>query len=332
MNTKHRRPLSLDGLRAFEAVARRLSFSAAATDLFLTQSAVSRQIKALEDELGAPLFVRGTRRVEITAAGEALRQAVLPALDGIDRAARQIRVSQGRRHVNLSTFASFATLWLMPRLAGFQQQHPDIDIRITATDVLADIDDPELDLALRYDYASNVPAGAELMFGERLTPVASPWLMQQAASGQAPPLRAAADLARHALLEEDDNRPSAASLSWRRWLHDHGQPGLEPQRWIYLNYTHQQVQGALAGQGLALARMALVHDVLARGELVEPFGAAGRIDGPAAYWLLALPGARLRPELRAFIAWVRGEAAITRTALGLPGAAAATPPADAGRA
>ncbi len=318
MNQRSRRPLSLDGLRAFEAVARRLSFSAAAGELFVTQPAISRQIKALEAELGAPLFIRGTRRVETTAAGLALRQAVLPALDGIDRAVRQLRTVQGRRHVNLSTFASFTTLWLMPRLAGFQQQHPDIDIRITATDVLASLDDPELDLVLRYDFANNVPADAELMFGEVLTPVVSPWLLQQAASGQAPPLTSAADLAGHALLEEDDHRPSASTLSWRRWLMANGQPALEPRRWTYLNYTHQQVQGALAGQGVALARLALVHEQVARGELVEPFGPAGRLPGPAAYWLLPLPGARLRPELRAFIAWVRGKAAVTRMALAGP--------------
>ena len=318
MNPPTRRPLSLDGLRAFEAVARRLSFSAAADELFLTQPAVSRQIKALETELGAALFNRGTRRVELTAAGQALRQAVLPALDGIDRTVRQIRVAQGRRQVSLSTFASFATLWLMPRLAGFQQQHPDIDIRITATDQRAEMDDPELDLVLRYDYAAQVPADAEPMFGELLSPVASPWLLQQAASGQAAPLRTPADLAGHALLEEDDHRPSAATLSWRRWLREHGQPALEPRRWILLNYTHQQVQGALAGQGVALARLAMVHDLLARGELVEPFGAAGRLPAPAAYWLIPLPGARLRPELRAFLAWVRGEAGITRAALGGP--------------
>jgi len=186
------------------------------------------------------------------------------------------------------------------------------------------MDDPELDLVLRYDYAANVPAEAEPMFGELLTPVVSPWLLQQATSGQAAPLASAADLAGHALLEEDDHRPSAATLSWRRWLRHQGQPGLEPRRWIYLNYTHQQVQGALAGQGVALARMALVHDQLARGELVEPFGPAGRLPGPAVYWLIPLPGARLRPELRAFIAWVRGEAAVTRSALGEPAMDAAS--------
>ena len=336
MNSPPRRPLSLDGLRAFEAVARRLSFSAAADELFLTQSAISRQIKALETELGAALFTRGTRKVEITAAGSALRQAVLPALDGIDRVVRQIRVSKGRRHVNLSTFASFTTLWLMPRLAGFQQQHPDIDIRITATDVLADLDDPELDLVLRYDFAANLPPDAELLFGELLSPVASPFLTRQAANGQAPPLATVADLAGHALLEEDDHRPSASTLSWRRWLDHMGQRTLEPRRWTYLNYTHQQVQGALAGQGVALARLALVHEQLLRGELVEPFGPAGRLAAPAAYWLLPLPGARLRPELRAFIDWVRGEAAVTRAALGLPqdlpASAPASPATDAGGA
>jgi len=323
MNPTHRRPLSLDGLRAFEAVARRLSFSAAADEMHLTQSAVSRQIKALETEVGTALFNRGTRKVELTAAGILLRQAVLPALDGIDRSVRQIRVAQGRRAVSVSTFASFATLWLLPRLAGFQQQHPDIDIRISATDVRVDMDDPEVDVALRYDDAAAVPPGSERMFGELLSPAASPWLVQQAAHGQLAPLRQVADLADHALLEEDDHHPSAANLSWQRWLALQGQPGLTPRRWIYLNYTHQQVQGALAGQGVALARMALVHDQIARGELVEPFGAAGRVAAPYSYWLIPLPGARLRPELRAFITWVRGEAAATRAALGeAPGAQA----------
>lgn len=321
MNPHPRRPLPLDSLRTFEAVARRLSFSAAADELFVTQSAVSRQVKALEDALGAPLFNRGTRRVELTAAGELLRQAVLPALDRIDRTVRQIRVSQGRRQVNLSTFASFATLWLMPRLTAFQQQHPDIDIRISASDQMADMEDPELDLVLRYGFDDVVPRGAagplaEALFGERLTPVVSPWLLAQSRSGQAPPLAQPADLARHALLEEDDLRPSAAYLSWRRWLQHMGQPLLEPRRWVLLNYTHQQVQGALAGQGVALARMAMVHEQLARGELVEPFGAAGRMDSPARYWLLPLPGARLTPELQAFLDWIRLEAERTRAALG----------------
>lgn len=316
MNVLRRRPLSLDQLRAFDAVARRLSFRAAADELALTQSAVSRQIKALEEELGASLFQRGTRRVELTADGSTLLRAVAPSLDRVDAAVRQIRSARGRRHVSLSTFASFASLWLIPRLQVFQNAHPDIDIRISAGDALVELDDPEVDLALRYCHPDSAPPGAERMFGEVLTPVVGPRLAEQAATGQAPPLRDPSDLAGHALLEEDDNRASAEFLSWRNWLRSRGLPHLEPRRWIYLNFTYQQVQAALAGQGVALARLALVTEALERGELIEPFGAGARITSPFAYWMLPLPEARNRPELREFVTWVREQAALTRTAAG----------------
>lgn len=314
MNVLRRRPLSLDQLRTFDAVAQRLSFRAAADELSLTQSAVSRQIKALEEELGATLFQRGTRRVDLTPDGATLLRAVAPSLDRVDAAVRQIRSARGRRHVSLSTFASFASLWLIPRLQVFQTAHPDIDIRISAGDALVDLDDPDFDIALRYCHPDSAPPGAERMFGEVLTPVASPWLAEQASTGQAPPLREPSDLAGHALLEEDDNRASAEFLSWRHWLRGRGLPHLEPRRWIYLNFTYQQVQGALAGQGVALARLALVTEALERGELIEPFGAAARITSPFAYWMLPLPQARNRPELREFVAWVREQAALTRAA------------------
>lgn len=319
MNKTRHRPLSLDGLRTFEAVARRLSFSAAAEELHLTQPAVSRQIKALEDELGASLFNRGTRRVELSAAGSAMRQTVVAALEQLDRTVLELRTRRGRPQVSLSTFASFATLWLLPRLAPFQQAHPDFDIRISATDRLAELDEPELDLVLRYCQPEHAPPIAERLFGELLSPVASPRLLEQARAGQAPPLRQPGDLAAHALLEEDDPHPRAAGwLSWRHWLVEQGLAQLEPQRWLYLNFTHQQVQGALAGQGVALARIALVHDLLERGELVELFGGRCRISGPGVYYLIELPLAQPRDTLRQCVAWIRAEAQRTRHALGEP--------------
>lgn len=329
MNQPPHRPLTLAGLRAFDAVAKRLSFSAAADELHLTQSAVSRQIKGLEDEVGALLFSRGTRRVELTAAGANLLATVAPLLQKLDRTVRQVRGRSSRRQVAVSSFASFVTLWLMPRLAEFQQLHPDIDIRISAEDRLVALDEPELDLVLRHGPQSLAPPGAVALFGEVLTPVASPRLMEQARAGQAPPLRLPTDLAAHALLEQDGASPGAHRMSWRHWLAEHGLPELAPRRWILLNYTHQQVQGALAGQGVALARLPLVHDLLERGELVEPFGPAGRLHTNASYWLARLQGgqgAQRGPELLAFEAWLLLQAEATRRAVSSSSGWAATAP------
>lgn len=309
MNTPRHRPLAIGPLRAFEAVARLLSFRAAAEELHLTQPAVSRQIKGLEDELGAPLFVRGTRHVELTGAGAQLLRAVLPLLTQLDATVRALRSAQGRQPVAVTTFASFASLWLLPRLQGFQAVHPASDIRISANDNLADFDDPEIDLALRYCHPDDAPAGAVQLFGEVLTPVASPALLRRH------PLRKPADLAAHTLLEEDDRKTSAQYVSWRHWLKLNGAPRLEPRGWIYLNFTYQQIQAALAGQGVALARLALVREPLERGELVEPFGPAARAHSPYAYWLLRWPARRERPVLAAFETWLLEQAAATRQAL-----------------
>lgn len=316
MNTPRRRPLSLTNLRAFEAVARRLSFSDAADELFVTQSAISRQIKSLEDELGLPLFVRGTRHVEVTQSGQQLLRAVDPWLARLDASVRQLREQNSRQRVSITTFASFASLWLLPRIEAFQSRHPDIDIRVSALDAIADLDDPELDLALRYISPQQAPPGAVRLFGEVLTPVVSRQLMEQIRRGEAPPLATPADLAQHTLAEEDDNKSSTEFLSWRHWLAQQGQPALQPRRWLYLNFTYQQVQAALAGQGVALARVALVFEALARGELVEPFGPAGRTDSPFSYWLLAPPHSRGRPQVRQFCDWVVAQAALTRAAIG----------------
>lgn len=306
MNRPRQRPLGVGPLRAFEAVARRLSFRAAGEELHLTQPAISRQIRALEDELGAPLFLRGTRHVELTGAGEALLRSVAPLLDRLDASVRQIRHAQARRRVSVTTFASLASLWLLPRLQVFQRMHPGVDIRLSATDAVAEEDDPELDLALRYCHPEDAPPGSVHLFDEVLTPVCSPTL---------PGLATPADLARHTLLEEDDDRPSSEYLSWRHWLRLKAPAGLEPRGWVYLNYTHQQVQGALAGQGVALARVALVWDTLARGELIEPFGAAGRIVSPFSYWLVRFQARRERPELADFESWLLELASDTRTAV-----------------
>jgi LysR family transcriptional regulator, glycine cleavage system transcriptional activator len=318
MNAPRHRPLAVGPLRAFEAVARLLSFRGAAEEMHLTQSAISRQIQGLEDEVGAPLFLRGTRHVELTGAGVALQQTVVPMLQRLDATVRQLRTARSRRTVSLTTFASFASLWLIPRLQAFHAAHPDIDIRVSANDVITDLDDPELDLALRYCHPDVAPPGATRLFGETLTPVVSAGFMAQTRQGQAPPLARPDDLVRHTLLEEDDHRPSSQYLSWRNWLREHGVPQLQPLRWLYLNFTYQQIQAAMAGQGVALARMPLVHESLQRGELVEPFGAQRRIASPFAYWAIPSPAGLRRPELSLFFDWVAAQAAQTRALIGEP--------------
>jgi LysR family glycine cleavage system transcriptional activator len=312
-----RRPLSLDSLRSFEAAARRLSFSAAADELCLTQSAISRQIKALEEELGAPLFLRAARRVELTMAGQVLQRSVQPALVRIDAGVRQIRMSRSRALVSVTTFPSFASLWLMPRLPGFERAHPDADLRIAASDRMAEVDDGELDVALRYCSPDRVPAGAVRLFGEVLTPVVSAGLADAIGRGHAARLRSPADLTEHTLLEMQDDHLPTTALSWPNWLAGSGLAHLTPRRWISMNYTHQQVQAALAGQGVALARLAMVHDALDRGDLVEPFGVSGRRWAAACYWLVPMGGAvTQRSEVRAFTDWVLAQAALTRVAIG----------------
>jgi LysR family glycine cleavage system transcriptional activator len=319
MNKPSSRPLSLDFLRSFEAVARRLSFSAAAEDLHLTQPAISRHIKSLEDELGSQLFNRGTRRVELTNAGVSLLRAVEPLLGRLDATVRQIRIAQGRAQISLSTFPSFATLWLMPRLSDFEREHPGIDIRLSATDRLADVEDPDLDLLLRHCRPEHAPRGAERMFGELLTPVVGARMADAIARGDAPPLNQPSDLAQHTLVEVEDHTPSAQALAWPAWLAAHGLTHMTPRRWYSVNFNHQQIQAVVAGQGVGLAWLPMVHDALARGELVEPFGTRLRLPSPFAYWLVALDqaGSRApRPELAALIDYVRRHAAETRRAIG----------------
>jgi len=309
------RPLSLDFLRSFEAVARRLSFSGAADELHLTQPAISRQIKAIEEELGAPLFTRGTRRVELTSAGHQLLRAVQPALARLDTTVRQIRLARGRAQVSVSTYATFATLWLMPRLAEFEREHPSIDLRLSASDRLLDTDEPDIDFLLRSCPPDLAGAGALRLFGEVLTPVIGARLHDAIERGEVPPLREPADLEAHTLLEVDDGpSPQSAIFSWSPWLATRGLATLVPRRWMSTNYAHQQVQLALAGQGVALAKLALVHDALERGELHEPFGLDGRTTHRHAYWLVPTRSgneAIERPELMAFRQWVLDHARVT---------------------
>ncbi|WP_396435335.1 LysR substrate-binding domain-containing protein [Limnohabitans sp.] len=326
------RPIAMNHLRAFDAVARHLNFRLAAEELALTQSAVSRQIQALEHEVGTALFLRHTRSVELTRAGNMLHRATSTSLDHIDATVRQIRQSTGRQSVSITTWASFASMWLIPRLEMFQREHPDIDIRIDATDATVDMHNTDVDLSLRYAAQRPAMLDAERLFGEQLTVVASPWLLKNHA------INTLDDLLQCTLIEAGDAYRTRHMewLSWQRWLNTYNtspatQPPVRksprgpsrakplspasPARWLYFNYAHQIVQAALTGQGLALARLPLVAENLANGSLVEVLPQM-RLTSPMACWLLIAPRSHTRPEVRAFGDWLRQQAAETRQAIG----------------
>lgn len=301
------RAIGAGHLRAFLAVARHLNFRAAADELALTQSAVSRQIQSLEDEVGMPLFLRHSRAVELTGAGAQLLHSVQPALEAIDATVRQIRQTAGRKSVAITTWASFAAMWLIPRLEAFQRTHPDIDIRIDTGDAVLDLETTDVDLAIRYS-ASVIDPGAQSLFGEELVLVASPALLKNG-----PPLRKPADAAHFTLIETGDvhRMPQLEWLSWQRWFAANGCDQLQPPRWLYFNYAHQIVQAALAGQGLAIARLPLVTDALAAGDLIEVLP-KHRLASPLSYWLLQGPRSGARSEVQAFCQWLLNQAEETR--------------------
>jgi LysR family transcriptional regulator, glycine cleavage system transcriptional activator len=259
------RPLSVGYLRCFEVTARLLNFRAAADELALSQSAVSRQIQSLEDELGMVLFLRHTRSVELTEAGVVLFRTVSGLLNQLDLTVQQIRHSVLRKSIAVTTFASFASMWLIPRLASFQNLHPEIDIRIDASDKPVDLSVSDIDIAIRYGSAARMPAGATRLFGDQLIAVASPRLLEQEGG-----IQSAHDLTRFTLIEASDPQSSHMDwLTWRQWFNAQGLHGVQPVRWLHFNYAYQMVQAALNGQGVVLARPPLIAESLASGELVE---------------------------------------------------------------
>ena len=304
------RPIGMGHLRAFEAVARHLNFRLAADQLALTTSAVSRHIQGLESEVGTALFVRHPRSVELTPAGAHFLATVHKSLSDIDGCVKHLRTGRSRSAIAVTTFASFASMWLIPKLEGFQQQHPDIDIRIDASDAPVDLASSDIDVALRYGPMHKMPPNAIRLFGEQLIPVASPWLLKSL-----PRLDTPADLKMCPLIEASDpHRSHLDWLTWRHWLSSHGLPHLQPQRWLHFNYAYQMVQAALSGQGVVLARPPLIAESLVNGDLVEVLP-GHRTESPMAYWLLTHPNTAEQAHIKDFAAWLIYQAQQTQVTL-----------------
>ena len=304
---------SLDFLRGFEAAGRRLSFTLAAEELFLTQSALSRQIKALEDALGVVLFERRHRALALTPAGAAFHREVTDLLHSLADAVDRVRAGTRSPGLTLSTTVSFASLWIIPRLANFRARHPDVEVYVSADDRVVDLARGDVDIAVRYLPDASVPGDAVRLFGERMTPVASARIVK----GGAFPLRSPADLAHHVLLHLDDPEGRTPWLDWRSWLASNGQPGLKPAGTLRFRLYDQVVQAAVGGQGVALGRLPMIAEHLRDGRLVAPF--ARKYESARGYFALPAPRVVDRPDVVAFLEWLREEAA-------LEASRAATPP------
>lgn len=294
------RPIQLHALRGFEAAARLRSFTRAAAELRLTQSSISRQVASLEAEVGQPLFVRHTRALSLTFAGERLLQAVQQALGAVDRSVDDLRGGAATRRVTVATYASFASLWLVPRLADFQRQHPGIEIRIDAADRLVDLRAEGIDLALRWlrpDVAA--PAEAVLLGEEEFNVALHPRLL--GATGVA--LKAPQDLDRLPVLAMDDAVPGTTSSGWDRWCELAGIAPVEGAARLVFTYVDQSVQAAVRGQGVAVVRTPFLDDLVAAGDLVTPFPAL-RFRTGYRYYLIDNPQRRALPQVAAFRDWV----------------------------
>lgn len=288
-----RRLPSLNALLAFEAAARHGSFTLAARELHVTQSAISHQVRTLEDELGLRLFDRLGRTLQPTKAGRRLAKAASEGLQLIRRTVAQLQPGQ-RRTLVVSVLPSFAAHWLLPRLQRFQQEHPHIELKLDSTSRLADLQSGEADLAIRYGPGRYRGLVHARLFGESLFPVCTPALARE--------LRQPEDLARVTLLHDE---PTAAHGGWPSWLREAGVRA-DARRGPTFSDTNLLLRAALEGQGIALGRSVLVEQELAAGRLVRPF--PQMVRSRFHYGVVTSRAQQRRPEVQQFSAFLLREA------------------------
>jgi LysR family transcriptional regulator, glycine cleavage system transcriptional activator len=291
----------LDQLEAFEAAARHLSFTIAADELALTQSAVSRQIAALEDHYGLPLFRRLHRALRLTDEGQTLMRAVGEVLGRLHAVGGELKRDRRPKTVVVTTTPGFAGLWLIPRLAGFTAARPDVDVRISASYQLVNLNRDGFDLAVRYQSEDAIEDGAELLFGDVVLPVCSPKLLRDPAR----PLKVPEDLRHHVLMYLDSG-PGADMQDWPMWLRAMKLEGLRPASVLHFSQFDQLIHAAVSGQGIALGRSPLLKALLRDRRLVAPFKKT--VASPRSYYLVRSAAAERKPEAQEFAAWLIDEA------------------------
>jgi LysR family transcriptional regulator, glycine cleavage system transcriptional activator len=289
---------SLNGLRAFEAAARHLSFTNAATELNVTQTAISHQIRRLEQELGIRLFVRQNRSLVLTAEARDYLPGVRAAFNDLRLATDRLLRKDNDHVLTISTLASMAAKWLLPRLSAFQEAHPGIDVRITTSSALVDFKGGDVDAAIRYGRGRWPGLRADWLTADELFPVCSPALL-----GGNRPLKCPEDLAHYTLLHSSGSYDD----DWRLWLTAAGLPiNISEQPGLTFDLILMTVQAAIDGIGVAMGRTSYVEADIAKGRLVVPFKITLPTD--AGFYLVSPEARADPPKLAAFRQWLGASA------------------------
>ena len=295
------RNLDFSLLQAFDTVARMKSFTLAAEDLCLTQSAVSRKIRTLEDQFGFRLFKRLHRAIELTEPGQRLHEVTHRSFDEITTCLAALRPATTVQ-ITVSASVAFAYFWLMPRLDKWRSSHPDVELRILAADQPAPPKRGDIDVAILFGDGKWTGTQSSLLFCERVYPVCSTGYL----NGQAKHLEPN-DLLDSTLIHFDYGHTTWGSVTWQHWLATQGVTGRHGKRGIRLNSYPMVLQAAEAGQGIALGWSYITDPMIADGRLVSPFGRA--LDTEDGYYVCTTANKAIAPAVAQFVEWIRSEAA-----------------------
>jgi LysR family glycine cleavage system transcriptional activator len=296
--------LPLNALRAFEAIARHMSFARAADELHVTPAALSHQIRGLEEQLGLSLFTRRTRAIELTEAGRTLYPGLHAGFESVRGAVARLDRERDANVLVISATPGFVAKWLMPRLWRFLHEHPDIDARVSATLKLADFSTDGVDVAIRRMNEDAHPhLHGEKLFADSVLPVCSPRLVEAG-------LKSPADLARFPLIHYDIPTSMTAPPLWADWLAVAGVKGIDATRGLRLNVADHALDAAVSGAGVSLALKLIASDDVHTGRLVTPFGP--ELPLLSGYTFVCPKGHETRPNVRAFRDWLFAEMAETK--------------------
>lgn len=297
----------LQSLKAFDASARHLNFTRAAAELNVTPAAVSHQIKELEEAIGASLFQRTSRHMQLTRQGQVLKPAIADALEGLTRALQKIRQVDNPTQVRVTVSPSLAAKWLVPRIDRFLDSVPGADVRIDVSSEPLDFDREDIDVAIRFGDGNYSGLVVEKLFHDTLFPVCSPLLLTGAKT-----LREPRDLLQFTLIHLDWEAQGAVWPNWRMWMLAAGVKDFNDTRGLHFSQTSLALQAAIDGHGVALGDSTLVGDDLASGRLVKPFELSLRSPAQFAYHLITRRESAERPMTKTFRNWIIAEAAASQ--------------------